>query len=118
MFLFSDTQIVKDSFLEDINNILNTGEVPNLFEIAELEGIRSDVRPLAKEAKKIDTNEVLWQHFVQLCRENLHIMLTFSPVGQQFRDRCRQFPSLINCCTIDWYRPWPNDALYSVALIF
>ena len=26
-FLFSDTQIVKETFLEDVNNILNTGEV-------------------------------------------------------------------------------------------
>jgi dynein heavy chain len=25
MFLFSDTQIVQESFLEDINNILNSG---------------------------------------------------------------------------------------------
>jgi dynein heavy chain len=41
--------------------------------------------------------------------------LAFSPVGDQFRNRCRQFPSIINCCTIDWYNPWPAEALYSVA---
>lgn len=29
-FLFVDTQILKDNMLEDINNILNTGDVPNL----------------------------------------------------------------------------------------
>lgn len=30
MFLFSDTQIVDEVFLEDINNILNCGDVPNV----------------------------------------------------------------------------------------
>lgn len=29
--------------------------------------------------------------------------------------RCRQFPALVNCCTIDWYAPWPQEALISVA---
>jgi len=42
-------------------------------------------------------------------------VLAFSPVGEAFRNRCRQFPSIINCCTIDWYNPWPAEALYSVA---
>ena len=31
VFLFSDTQIQYPSFVEDINNLLNSGEVPNLF---------------------------------------------------------------------------------------
>ncbi len=30
----------------------------------------------------------------------------------------RMFPALINCCTIDWLQPWPEDALYSVAQMF
>ena len=25
------------------------------------------------------------------------------------------FPSLVNCCTIDWFLPWPTEALLSVA---
>jgi len=115
VFLFSDTQIVDNSFLEDINNILNTGEVPNLYDAAEMEEIIDEVRPVAKEAGRIDTPDSIKQHFVQLVRENLHIVLAFSPVGDSFRDRVRQFPSVINCCTIDWFTPWPNDALYSVA---
>ena len=31
MFLFSDTQIVFEAMLEDVNNVLNTGDVPNLY---------------------------------------------------------------------------------------
>ncbi|CAJ1350985.1 unnamed protein product [Effrenium voratum] len=114
-FLFSDTQIVKESFLEDINNILNTGEVPNLFLAEEMEQVIGLARPLAKAAGKVDARDVLWQHFVQVVREGFHIILAFSPVGEGFRARCRQFPSLINCATVDWYDPWPEDALVSVA---
>lgn len=36
VFLFSDTDIVHESFLEDLNGILNTGEVPNLWTVEDL----------------------------------------------------------------------------------
>lgn len=28
------------------------------------------------------------------------------------------FPALVNCCTIDWFREWPAEALASVATSF
>lgn len=34
-FLFVDTQIIYEDFLESINIMLNTGEVPNLFKKKE-----------------------------------------------------------------------------------
>lgn len=33
VFLFADTQVVDEIFLEDINNILSSGEVPNLYKV-------------------------------------------------------------------------------------
>lgn len=61
------------------------------------------------------TKEQLYSTFVQRVRDNLHIVLCMSPVGDAFRSRCRQFPSLINCCTIDWFTEWPRAALLSVS---
>lgn len=40
--------------------------------------------------------------FFHQVRRNMHIVLSFSPVGDSFRERLRKFPSLVNCTTIDW----------------
>jgi dynein heavy chain len=44
------------------------------------------------------------------------MVLAFSPVGEAFRRRIRTFPSLVNCTTIDWFLPWPEEALRNTAL--
>ncbi|EFJ50020.1 dynein heavy chain 6 [Volvox carteri f. nagariensis] len=118
VFLFSDTQLKDESFLEDINNILNTGEVPNLFPKDELVTIMEQVTPRAKRAGKPLTPASLYAFFVDACRANLHLVLAMSPVGGAFRERLRKFPSLVNCTTIDWFSVWPSDALKSVASKF
>lgn len=41
-----------------------------------------------------------------------------SPIGDAFRNRIRKFPAIVNCCTIDWFQPWPEDALLAVASRF
>ncbi|XP_007947093.1 dynein axonemal heavy chain 6 [Orycteropus afer afer] len=119
VFLFTDTQIVVEEFLEDINNILNSGEVPNLFEKDELEQVLAATRPKAKEVGISEGNrDEVFQYFISRVRQKLHIVLCMSPVGEAFRSRCRMFPSLVNCCTIDWFVQWPKEALLSVSKTF
>lgn len=60
----------------------------------------------------------LFNFFVQTVREHLHVVVTMSPIGVNFRTRVRKFPALVNCCTIDWLHPWPEDALLAVATKF
>jgi dynein heavy chain len=45
----------------------------------------------------------LYMKFVERVRKNLHIILVFSPIGDNLRNQIRMFPSLINCCSIDWF---------------
>ncbi|GCC21888.1 hypothetical protein chiPu_0000270 [Chiloscyllium punctatum] len=106
VFLITDTQIKEEAFLEDVDSLLNTGEVPNLFAPDEKQEIMEGVRVAAQAGNKnADFSPLaLFAFFVSRCRENLHIVVAFSPIGDAFRNRLRQFPSLINCCTIDWFQ--------------
>lgn len=62
------------------------------------------------------TRDEIYKYFINRVRNNLHVVMSMSPVGDAFRRRCRMFPSLVNCTTIDWFTSWPTEALYSVAL--
>lgn len=44
VFLFTDSQIKDESFIEDINNLLNTGEIPNIYPTDEKAEIMELVR--------------------------------------------------------------------------
>lgn len=46
----------------------------------------------------------LFNYFIQIVKEQLHVVLAFSPIGNGFRTRIRKFPSLVQCCTIDWFQ--------------
>jgi len=115
VFLFADTQIIQESFLEDINNLLNSGEVPNLFETPDMDEIYTAMKPICAMEKLPATPLSWYNRFIKSVKDNLHIVLAMSPIGETFRSRLRMFPSLVNCCTIDWFSEWPRDALLSVA---
>uniref|UniRef100_A0A8C9T0G9 Dynein axonemal heavy chain 1 n=1 Tax=Scleropages formosus TaxID=113540 RepID=A0A8C9T0G9_SCLFO len=117
-FLFVDTQIKSESFLEDVNNILNSGDVPNLYAVDEQERILSAMKPVVLDQGLQPTKPNLLDAYIKRVRSNIHMVLCMSPIGEVFRARLRQFPSLVTCCTIDWFRPWPEEALQSVAASF
>uniref|UniRef100_A0A5F8GCZ7 Dynein axonemal heavy chain 3 n=1 Tax=Monodelphis domestica TaxID=13616 RepID=A0A5F8GCZ7_MONDO len=117
VFLFADNQIKDESYVEDINMLLNTGDVPNIFPADEKADIVEKMQTAARtEGRKIDATPLaMYNFFIEKVKKNLHIVLAMSPIGDAFRNRLRMFPSLINCCTIDWFQTWPTDALEMVA---
>jgi len=119
-FLMTDSEVKSESYLEYLNSILSTGEVAGLIPKDERDVMCSELRPqFLKERPGLDDTPLnLYAFFLDRLRDNLHIILCFSPVGNKFRERARKFPGLFNCCTINWFLPWPEDALVSVSQQF
>ena len=84
------------------------------YNITKLQ-VRSALTDEAKKEDVPDTTDALFSFLIERVRNNLHIILCMSPVGDPFRNRLRQYPAFVNCTTIDWFSEWPKDALLEVA---
>lgn len=84
--LFSDTQIKDESFVEDLSNMLNTGEVPNLLGTGDLAGIFENIRPRAKQAGMDGNRDQLYNFFVQ--EVSCMLSLDYCNSATQFDSAC------------------------------
>jgi dynein heavy chain len=115
VLLLTDNNVIADFILEDINNLLNNGEIANLYEQQELSNIldNANITKYQKENDLMETRQARYETFINFTRENLHIVFCTSPVGDTLRLRVRKFPSLVNCCNLNWFVNWPKEALVS-----
>ncbi|KAF1322413.1 Dynein heavy chain, outer arm, partial [Globisporangium splendens] len=116
-FVITEAEIKDEPFLEQINSLLATGEIPGLFPRDELAVMASELRNTMQKVypERPDTIDNLTRFFFDRVRKNLHLLLCLSPVSNTFADRCREFSNLISGCTTDWFLPWPEEALVAVS---
>uniref|UniRef100_K3WA67 Dynein heavy chain n=1 Tax=Globisporangium ultimum (strain ATCC 200006 / CBS 805.95 / DAOM BR144) TaxID=431595 RepID=K3WA67_GLOUD len=142
VLLLNDSQLVSDGFLDDINTLLSGGEIPKLFSLEEREKIITEIRTMQSSTKRRQSGgghhsmlgvkttqgqglqasstgdqsrKECEEYFYMHVLLNMHVVVCLSPVGETFRARIREFPSLINCTTIDFFNEWPSTALQYVA---
>ncbi|KAK9867723.1 hypothetical protein WJX84_004647 [Apatococcus fuscideae] len=118
LFLFTDTQIVDEKMLVYVNDLLASGEIPDLFAQEDKDEIINALRSETKSMGLADSAENCYMIFLQKVRQNLHMVFTASPVGANFRTRSQRFLATVNSTVIDWFQPWPESSLHSVAKKF
>ncbi len=73
VFLMTDAQVADEKFLVLINNLLASGEIPELFSDDEVENIVTMVRNEVKGAGLQDTRENCWKFFIDRVRRQLKV---------------------------------------------
>lgn len=96
MFLLTDSQITNERFLIYINDLLASGNIPDLFAIDEVDNIVNTLANRVKASGQDPNRSNCWDYFIREIRRNLHVVLAFSPVGDDFRTRARKFPALVD----------------------
>eukprot|EP01063_Lacrimia_lanifica_P004778 TRINITY_DN12719_c0_g2_i1.p1 TRINITY_DN12719_c0_g2~~TRINITY_DN12719_c0_g2_i1.p1 ORF type:complete len:3519 (+),score=1391.25 TRINITY_DN12719_c0_g2_i1:1056-10559(+) len=119
-FILTDAHIVCHDQLEVLSEVLHCGNVAALFETDQEEEICHAMVSELRQRQHPDYNnrETCWNYFLHKLQLNLHCVLCFSPVGAQLATWCRHFPAIANATVIDWYHPWPEEALESVSKQF
>ena len=78
--------------LEDINNILNAGDVPNLYGPEEMDSIMNACRDDCQRKKIPPTKLNIFAQYIARVRKNIHVCLAMSPIGDLFRTRHPHVP--------------------------
>ncbi len=100
VFHLKHNQIIKESFLDDLNCLVNNGEVQNVFTKEDYENIVAQVSTRIAQANNagvtqivmnpndkniLANNQIALGDFSQRCRENLKVVLNFTPTGANLR---------------------------------
>ena len=81
VFLFVDTQITEEIFLENVNNILSSGEVPNLFDDTDLGIIFEKMNPLVMQAQLPVNKTNMYAMFIKMIKRNMWAFPSQPPFG-------------------------------------
>ena len=104
-----------------LNEFAATGSITGLCTPDERDAFAAAARSDVREAGLPDTPRNCWDAFVARVRRRLRLVLCFSPLGKDaaLRARLRSCPALTASApggiAVDWFHPWPADALSAVA---
>ena len=116
-FIFDESNVLSVAFLERMNALLASGEIPGLFEGEELASLIHTYKECVSSGGKVvnETDEEIYNIFTKNVQRNLHVVFTMNPANPDFSNRTASSPAIFNRCVIDWFGDWPESALYQVA---
>ncbi|XP_059035365.1 cytoplasmic dynein 2 heavy chain 1 isoform X5 [Mustela lutreola] len=111
VLLLEDHQFVHPTFLEMINSLLSSGEVPGLYTLEELEPL---LLPLKDEASQDGFFGPVFNYFTYRIQQNLHIVLIMDSTNLNFIINCESNPALHKKCQVLWMEGWSDSSMRKI----
>ncbi|KAF2973673.1 hypothetical protein EK904_004515 [Melospiza melodia maxima] len=111
VLLLEDYQFVHSTFLEMVNSLLSSGEVPGLYKIEELEPLLS---PLKDQASQDGFTGPIFNYFTYRIQQNLHVVLIMDSTNLNFTINCESNPALYKKCQVLWMETWSEDSMKKI----
>ncbi|XP_073674385.1 cytoplasmic dynein 2 heavy chain 1-like [Garra rufa] len=111
VLLLEDHQFVHPSFLEMVNSLLSSGEVPGLYSTEELEPLLSSLKDQASQDGF--TGPVL-NYFSHRVQQNLHVVLIMDCTNEHFTINCESNPALYRKCSVQWMEGWSDSSMKKI----
>ncbi|XP_037123246.1 cytoplasmic dynein 2 heavy chain 1 isoform X1 [Syngnathus acus] len=111
VFLLEDYQFVHSAFLEMVNSLLSSGEVPGLYTPEELEPLLSSLKDSASQD---GFTGPLYNYFSFRIQQNLHIVLIMDCSNSNFTISCESNPAFYRKCSVQWMEGWSESSMKKI----
>ncbi|KAM3875467.1 cytoplasmic dynein 2 heavy chain 1 [Diretmus argenteus] len=111
VLLLEDYQFVHPAFLEMVNSLLSSGEVPGLYTPEELEPLLSSLKDAASQD---GFTGPLYNYFSYRIQQNLHIVLIMDCTNSNFTINCESNPALYRKCSVQWMEGWSESSMKKI----
>ncbi|XP_028817493.1 cytoplasmic dynein 2 heavy chain 1 isoform X3 [Denticeps clupeoides] len=111
VFLLEDYQFVHPSFLEMVNSLLSSGEVPGLYSPEELEPLLSSLKD---QASQDGFTGPVFNYFANRIQQNVHTVLIMDCTNTNFTINCESNPALYRKCSVQWMEGWSESSMKKI----
>ncbi|XP_061923239.1 dynein cytoplasmic 2 heavy chain 1 isoform X1 [Entelurus aequoreus] len=111
VFLLEDYQFVHAAFLEMVNSLLSSGEVPGLYTPEELEPLLSSLKDAASQD---GFTGPLYNYFSFRIQQNLHVVLIMDCSNPNFTISCESNPAFYRRCSVQWMEGWSESSMKKI----
>jgi dynein heavy chain 2 len=98
VLFLEDHQLQKSEFLEKINSLISSGEVPGLFTPEEVEHVIQEPEQLRVEYP----GKSMYECFVERIRKNMVVVVSLDHRNKSFGQVCSANPAFFSKCRVIW----------------